>query len=55
MKGYVDTSVVGSAPLTLFQFERHGYFCVDYDSNDDKVNHVQQYHLLYLSLSLVGF
>lgn len=37
VKGYVDRSVIGSAPLTSFQFERHGYFCVDYDSNDDRL------------------
>lgn len=33
----VEQSVRGSTPLTKYQFERVGYFCVDYDSKDDKV------------------
>ena len=33
----VDRTVEGAAPLTKFQFERQGYFCVDFDSTKDKV------------------
>lgn len=32
---YADLTVVGSKHLDKFQFERIGYFCVDYDSTDD--------------------
>ena len=36
----VDPMVLGAEPLSGFQFERIGYFCVDYDSKPDKViNH----------------
>lgn len=37
---YVDRSVQGASQLTHYQFERQGYFCVDYDSTPDKVNNV---------------
>ena len=33
----VDKTAEGAAPLTKFQFERQGYFCVDFDSTKDKV------------------
>ena len=33
----VDVAVRGAEPLTKYQFERVGYFCVDFDSKDDKV------------------
>lgn len=33
----VDKTVCGATPLTTFQFERVGYFCVDLDSTTDKV------------------
>jgi glutaminyl-tRNA synthetase len=33
----VDQTVSGATPLTKFQFERCGYFCVDYDTTPDKV------------------
>ena len=33
----VDRSVEGARALTLFQFERLGYFCVDFDSTPGKV------------------
>ena len=33
----VDKTVCGAIPLTTFQFERVGYFCVDLDSTADKV------------------
>lgn len=33
----VDRSVLGAPPLTKYQFERVGYFCVDFDSNKEKV------------------
>ena len=33
----VDESVLGAEPLTKFQFERIGYFCVDFDSTPHEV------------------
>ena len=33
----IEKSVSGAKHLTRFQFERVGYFCVDFDSSDDKV------------------
>ena len=33
----VDRTVAGAEPLTQFQFERVGYFCVDFDSSKEKV------------------
>ena len=33
----MDRTVSGAVPLTKFQFERLGYFCVDFDSTADKV------------------
>lgn len=36
----VDATVEGAVPLTRFQFERLGYFCVDYDSRPDRVRDV---------------
>ena len=35
----VDESVQGAQPLTRFQFERIGYFCVDFDSTPQQVTH----------------
>ena len=32
---YVEPSVKGASPLTRYQFERLGYFCVDPDSTDE--------------------
>jgi glutaminyl-tRNA synthetase len=34
---YAEPSVAGAAPLTRYQFERLGYFCVDPDSTADKL------------------
>lgn len=31
---------MGATPLTKYQFERVGYFCVDYDSTAEKVKMV---------------
>ena len=33
----VERSVSGAPPLTKYQFERVGYFCVDFDTTKDKV------------------
>ena len=33
----VDKCVINAPPLSRFQFERVGYFCVDYDSTEGKV------------------
>lgn len=33
----VDRSVLGAKPLTKYQFERVGYFCVDFDTTEEKV------------------
>lgn len=33
----VDRTVETAPPLTRFQFERQGYFCVDFDSSKEKV------------------
>ena len=38
MKGFVDITVSNSPHLTTLQFERLGYFCVDYDTTPDKVH-----------------
>jgi len=34
---YVEPSVAAAAPLTRYQFERLGYFCVDPDSTPAKL------------------
>jgi glutaminyl-tRNA synthetase len=34
---HVEPSVAGAAPLTRYQFERLGYFCVDPDSTAEKL------------------
>ena len=34
----VGRSLVNAPPLTRFQFERLGYFCVDLDSTEEKVS-----------------
>ena len=34
----VEGSVSGASPLTKYQFERVGYFCVDFDSTNGKVS-----------------
>ena len=36
-RAVVDSTVLGAEPLSRFQFERIGYFCVDFDSKPDKV------------------
>ena len=33
----VEPSLAGAAPGSRYQFERQGYFCVDYDSSDKKL------------------
>jgi len=33
----VEPSLAGAAPLSRYQFERLGYFCVDADSSKDKL------------------
>jgi glutaminyl-tRNA synthetase len=35
--GYLEPSVKGVKPLTTYQFERMGYFCVDKDSTSDRM------------------
>jgi glutaminyl-tRNA synthetase len=37
LNGYVEPSLKVSRPLEKYQFQRLGYFCVDPDSNDDKL------------------
>lgn len=34
----IDRSAANAPPLSRFQFERVGYFCVDYDSTEGKVS-----------------
>ena len=34
----MERSVLGATPLTKYQFERVGYFCVDYNSTAEKVS-----------------
>ena len=38
----VDEAVLGAGPLTRFQFERIGYFCVDFDSTPQQVIHTNK-------------
>ena len=33
----VDVTVKGAPHLSRFQFERVGYFCIDFDSTEEKV------------------
>ncbi|RLG55167.1 MAG: glutamine--tRNA ligase, partial [Candidatus Hydrothermarchaeota archaeon] len=33
----VEPSLAGAAPLSRYQFERLGYFCVDLDTTEDKL------------------
>jgi len=33
----VEPSLAGAVPLSRYQFERLGYFCVDLDSSDGKL------------------
>jgi glutaminyl-tRNA synthetase len=35
--GFVEPSLSGAEPEAKYQFERRGYFCVDKDSNDEKL------------------
>ena len=44
----VDRTVKNATPLTRFQFERLGYFCVDFDSTKDQV-------CLYYVLSVTSY
>jgi glutaminyl-tRNA synthetase len=37
VKAWVEPSVAGAAPGSIFQFERVGYFCVDRDSTAEKL------------------
>jgi glutaminyl-tRNA synthetase len=37
MHAKLEPSVAGAAPLTRYQFERLGYFCVDSDSTDERL------------------
>jgi glutaminyl-tRNA synthetase len=37
VRGVVEPGLEGSAPGTLFQFERLGYFCVGPDSSGGKL------------------
>jgi len=37
IEGYLEPSLQGVKPLDKFQFERLGYFCVDYDSTPDRL------------------
>jgi glutaminyl-tRNA synthetase len=37
MHAKLEPSVAGSAPLTRYQFERLGYFCVDSDSTEERL------------------
>jgi len=34
---YVEQSLIGAKPFAWYQFERQGYFCVDPDSNENKL------------------
>ena len=36
VKGYVEPSLAGTAPVSKYQFERIGYFCADKDSSVEK-------------------
>ena len=45
----VDQTVSGTPPLTRYQFERCGFFCVDFDSTSDKVR-LFVVHLMLLAL-----
>lgn len=40
---YVDTSVKGAKTFDKFQFERVGYFSVDPDSTEDKVQNYKYF------------
>jgi glutaminyl-tRNA synthetase len=33
----IEPSVAGASPLTRYQFERLGYFCVDRDSSEQRM------------------
>jgi len=37
IKAYIEPTVSGCASSESYQFERHGYFCVDYDSTPEKI------------------
>ncbi|MEY1639080.1 glutamine--tRNA ligase/YqeY domain fusion protein [Tenuifilum osseticum] len=37
IEGYLEPSLLDVKPLDKFQFERLGYFCVDYDSNPNRL------------------
>ncbi len=34
---YVEPGLKASKPGNLYQFERQGYFCIDYDSSDKRL------------------
>ena len=37
IKAYIEPTVSGCTISESYQFERHGYFCVDYDSTPEKI------------------
>lgn len=37
INAYIEPAVSGCAVSESYQFERHGYFCVDYDSTPEKI------------------
>lgn len=47
---YVDTSVKGAKTLDKFQFERVGYFSVDPDSTEDKVQNYKYFVTFFIYL-----
>lgn len=52
----VDRSVTNAPPLSRFQFERVGYFCVDSDSTEGKVTATYlSIHLWYHSNNIFPF
>ena len=48
----MDRTIASAPPLSRFQFERVGYFCVDSDSTEEKVSVLCQRREVFVDQSL---
>ena len=48
----MDRTIASAPPLSRFQFERVGYFCVDSDSTEEKVSVLRQRRVVFDDQSL---
>ena len=51
----VDQTVSGAPPLSRYQFERCGYFCMDYDTTQEKVRYHAIHQIVLGSTLILNF